>query len=322
MQNDIQEYCSINPSNIDLEHFTLSLINECIAQNIYTQKQAENTQLNLMTMLSEHILYYTKGESSSVKVEIAEGIFASMLYCCDFYLLSLPSIKQAIVCLEDVRALHKDGLDLIKAYIKQSKILLENIKQTKLPIRNIAYNSTIDKSFDSFFSTYNARFEAQNTFASIDYPLLFDNMSQTGIIYIKNYLQKLQLENEFCRQFSINDINCFLASYGVKYKLSSDDLLENIVVLLLRNALCATLLGKREVTLFITTEECNLLENDLTGLSEMECRNSIAIALSTLLKRVNASPELTNYITPYVDIICPQIMSAVKSNQLHNLILV
>jgi hypothetical protein len=64
--------------------------------------------------------------------------------------------------------------------------------------------------------------------AFIEYPLLKDDASITGIIYIKNYLTQLKLENEFCAKYSKNHIRALLLTHGVKHHLDYREMLVNI----------------------------------------------------------------------------------------------
>lgn len=49
-----------------------------------------------------------------------------------------------------------------------------------------AYTLTIDESLPVFMNHYNVIFEAQNTMASIDYPLAIDNMELQGVFILNS----------------------------------------------------------------------------------------------------------------------------------------
>lgn len=198
-------------------------------------EQIAAIQAHLMQILSEEILKYNHDQSSSVPAETAQSLFESMLYCITAYLNTLPDSAAALKT-RDLEELYLCGLNLVKQYVKDSMALLLKVKATRVQTDLIAYNSTIDDGFHEFFRSYNPRFNAQDTVTTIDYPLLKDDMSVTGILYIKNYLTELLKENEFCAKYSKNHIRSLLFTYGVKYHLDYRDLLINIPELILEHS--------------------------------------------------------------------------------------
>jgi len=196
-------------------------------------------QSRMMQILSEEILYYTNGKSSSVSTETAQNLLESMLYCITAYLDTLPDPSAALQT-RDLGELYQNGLELVKRYVEECKVLLEEVKATRVQTDLIAYNTTIDIDIDQLLHCYNPRFEAQNTTplsttAFIEYPLSKDDMSITGIIYIKNYLTQLKLENQFCAKYSKNYIRSLLFTHGAKHHLDYREMLVNIPEIILEH---------------------------------------------------------------------------------------
>ena len=194
-------------------------------------------QSRMMQILSEEILYYTNGKSNSVSTETAQSLLESMLYCITAYLDTLADPSDALQT-RDLGELYQKGLALVNQYIEDAKKLLIEVKATRVQTDLIAYNSTIDCDIDQLLKCYNPRFEAQNTTplsatAFIEYPLSKDDMSITGIIYIKNYLTQLKLENEFCAKYSKNHIRSLLFTHGAKHHLDYREMLVNIPELIM-----------------------------------------------------------------------------------------
>lgn len=195
-------------------------------------EEAGAVQARIMQLLSEEIWQYNNRKSSSVAVETAQSLLESVLYAVTAYLDTLPDPANALKS-QDLKELRRKGLDLLKQYVEESKALLEEVKATRVPTELIAYNNTIDSAVEDFFKSYDPRFEAQNTAALIDYPLLKDDMSITGILYIKNYLTQLKSENAFCAGYSKNYIRALLLTHGVKHHLDYREMLVNIPELIL-----------------------------------------------------------------------------------------
>ena len=202
-----------------------------------TSEEAAEIQSHLMMMLSDEILRYTHDQSSSVQVEEAQSLFESMLYCITAYLNTLPDPQSALKT-RKLEELFRGGLDLIKQSMQESRLLLEEAKLTRIPTDLVAYNHTLDFEIDLLLQGYDFRFQAQNTTAlsktaNISYPLLKDDLSVTGILYIKNYLTQLIEENQFCSKFSKNYIRSLLLTHGVQHHLDYRELLVNIPELIL-----------------------------------------------------------------------------------------
>lgn len=198
-------------------------------------EEIQAMQSHLMQMLSAEILMYTHDQSSSVPAEVAQSLFESMTYCITAYLNTLPDAASALKT-RDLEELYVCGLNLVKQYVKESMALLLKVKATRVQTDLYAYNSTIDDGFHAFFRTYNPRFNAQDTIITADYPLLKEDRSITGILFIKNYLTELLKENEFCAKYSKNYIRGLLLTYGVKYHLDYRDILINIPELILEHS--------------------------------------------------------------------------------------
>ncbi|MCL6625091.1 MAG: DUF6179 domain-containing protein, partial [Alicyclobacillus shizuokensis] len=194
----------INPSRLNKHQYTLSLLNEAQRIGLLSHQEVYSIQYKLMVILQDLIRRYTQGESSSVATDTAESILTSILYAVDADLLNFEHPNQAITYLKtsDVVKLYERGVERVSQCLEEVKSLYKEVKQHKLDVPVAAYNTTIDESLPLFIKKYNILFEAHNTMASIDYPLAMDNMRLQGVFYMKHYLERLQLENEFCSRFN------------------------------------------------------------------------------------------------------------------------
>lgn len=313
----------IKPENIDCHQLTLSLLNEGLRTGMLTEAQVEQIQVQIMAMLGEAISQYTKYESSSVRTETAQGILQSLLYSIDYYLMKLSSLGQSMEAIQQINMaeIYKQGLELVKCDLQLAQQLLQEVQNTRLPVSLIAYNDTIDKSFSEFFQSYDVKFDAHNTAASIDYPLLFDDFGRTGIDYIKRYLEHLKLENELCRRFNPEDINLLLKGYGRKYRLDYTQPLINISELLLKNALCSVLIGRRADILTINQDDCDLLESRMQRLTEEQFSELLRGAMNTVFTQLDiTNPAVQQYFQPFTGVFRPQLIKAVRENSLSVLI--
>ncbi|HEX3031532.1 MAG TPA: DUF6179 domain-containing protein, partial [Bacillota bacterium] len=264
------DFTPYNPSllsaeNLDYRQLTLSLLKEGLRTGLLSQVKVEQVQLSLMELLSEVILKYTRKESSSVRTETAESLMLSILFSIDFYLRSLPSPTEALRQLQEkqIGQLYRTGLGLVEEEVELTKKLLDEVRKSRMDVPILAYHLTLEDGMDEFFLNYNVKFEAHTIPASLDYPLLCDDMRETGIIYIRNYLEQLLLENRLCSPFTSEYLQQLIMGCGQKFHLKPADLLVNVPELILKNSVTSVLLGYQLDSITIAEEDCSHLTHRL-----------------------------------------------------------
>lgn len=325
--NNISKYNELNTKNIDYHGLTSSLLKEAIRAGSITEKQIGKFQQQLMDMLSTSILKYTQNDSSSVKTEVAESIMLSLLYCIDIYLLKIPSLDEALDILKsgNLVEIYEEGVNIACEYVEEAKLLLAEVKNSRINLPLIAYNDTVDVSFQEFFSSYQIEFSAHNTMGSIDYPLLIDDWDWTGIIYMKNYLEHLKIENEFCSHFPIDEITKLLESYGERSSLNWEDMLFNITELILKNAICSVLIGKNTgtTTLLISQMNCDNLESNLKNYNDDEIKDLLSITLASVFTEYNiCEPATVHYFELFLETFSAELINAIRKTTLSGFIVV
>ena len=116
---------SLNTANLDLDNYTSTLAEEALRIGIYTEDDISRIQIGLMEALSEVIGFYTKGESTSVKIDHASEFSKSILYNADTYLLSLNNHDSAAELLKErkMSELYGKGYLINKGYYEKAKVL-------------------------------------------------------------------------------------------------------------------------------------------------------------------------------------------------------
>ena len=192
------------------------------------------------------------------------------------------------------------------------------MRETRLKTDVLAYNDTIGKGLDLFFSSYDIDYAAHETAGSIDYPLSNDNMQLTGIEYIQQYIQKLQLENEFCGHFPLDEIECLMSGYSRGYK----ELLFNIYDLVFVNAIGGILLGRDDFNLNITEYDRQYLQKQFSALSKEKIRILIDRSLIRLCERFSISDQkLMTYMKASSENLKSRLDHALEINDLQHLFL-
>ena len=225
----------------------------------------ETFRTELLNLLAEQVLRYNGGESSSVRVETAEQIFESMLYCIRAYLESrragpdsvaefplganhppkaeptpgtVPPPKAELTpgAVPPPKELYRRGLEFVKKETLCAKTIYREVLKTRVKTDLLAYNVTLDGALPGFFKTYDPDYAAQENGAltgSPDYPLLCSVGGGGGIVYMKRYLEELLLENRFCARYSANHIRALLFVHGRKHGLDYREVIVNIPELIL-----------------------------------------------------------------------------------------
>ncbi|MEN6328176.1 MAG: DUF6179 domain-containing protein, partial [Syntrophomonas sp.] len=246
-----------------------------------------------------------------------------MLYSIDACIRNTNNPEDAIALLkaDNIIELYEKGLKVVSSCLAETKSLYEEIKNHKLHIPLKAYNATIDEALPEFFINYDVIFKAQDTMASIDYPLLFDDMRIKGIFYIKQYLEKLEIETEFCSLFAIEDIDNLLLNYGRVYDLDYREALINIFEVLLTNSIFSALYNNAN-KLCITKHQYEILLEKIKALDHTLYSSLINEAIEALLNELRiAHPELKNYIRKFKSVLMPRFLNALDHDSLSNVII-
>lgn len=318
--NQIEKRHFADIGALDAISFFHVLIKEGYQLSLISTKQLEALQYQLATLLTDQLNRWTGGQSSSVPVEIGQRIQQSVFYTIGYYLKNLPDADHAMEALKEtsLQDLFLYGKKLMSETRAKAEKLLHDIQENCFSTDILAYNDTLAEGLPMFFSSYDLDYEAHETPASIDYPLSNDKMNLTGIDYIYVYLQKLQLENEFCRCFSNEKIHCLLRGYDRQYK----ELLFNVYDLILANAIGCLLLGRNEIDLPISAYDRQYLQHELSQLPKIEIGALADKAASHLIRIISLSnSQLAAYIKVSMVNLKSRLISALEVDGLKRLFL-
>ena len=316
--NNLERQHSIKKEKVNTTYYFQSILQEAYRLKLLTDSEFENIQLQSIQLLAKQTERYTGGESSSVKVEAAQSIMQSIFYCIGIYLKSFSDTDMSIVALKQkpLLELFQHGNKLIEIQLDNAKQLLYALQNDSIVTDNCAYNDTLQNGIPIFFSAYDIDFAAHDTPASIDYPLSNDKMDLVGIEYIYNYLQKLFLENQFCKNFTAYNIHCLLRGYDDHYQ----DLLINIFELVLTNIVGSVLARKNTVQLNIEPLDIQFLQEILMNLSKNNLDTMLQDASTHLCKELNISDRLLKkHITATIMDLSARLKNALENNGLESI---
>ncbi|MGE5422070.1 MAG: DUF6179 domain-containing protein [Ignavibacteriales bacterium] len=306
------------------QEYLISLLNEAQVAGLLSEVETEDIQLQVMDVLQWMITRYNGADSSSIRVEIAERLLLSLLYCIDVYCQTIDSPEECVEILRvaDMKEIYKQGQQVAKRYLTQAKELYVAVMSSRLPTNVVGYNSTLDESIPEFFSSYDVIFGTHDYTAGIDYPLAYDDSDATGIKYIYQYLFKLNMENQFCHQFAVKDIDGLLESYGSIYRIDYPEYLFNIFEIVLNNAIFAVMLGNEAQNLQITTTDFGRLRSTLSALDALEVAAILKQAAARVITELEIEDQmLKDYIAQCLKELLPRLLTAIRQDSLQNLVI-
>lgn len=336
----IEKHRHLDGSRLDPQHYTLSLMQQAQRRGLLDRPGMDAIQAQLMELLAAAVLRYTRGESSSVKNETAQGIMLSLFYSLDNCLMAMGHPDLALEALQTqvLANLYRQGLSSLEACLEDTAHIFADLKARQLPIANMAYQATLDDALPGFFNNYDPRFAAQDTIADIDYPLLKDDMKMCGLFYIRRYVLTLSAENHFCEQYESREIKKLLAAYAGTYRVNTNEALINIFEITATNAIFSRLVGNRAERLSISPTQLKTLERLLSGMNReqrLELLQAQAQGLTEALSPSSAiepeadpwavqtaAPSMKELMDYLISILMPRLDRALEFSNLKNVIIV
>ncbi len=281
-------------------------------------------EAGVLLIFKELVIRYTKGESSSIKEDNAINILNSIYYSINAYIQNYGGQNRCYTLIYeiDVKFIYKEGVELVKKHTEECREFYKNIKENKLNIPLEIYNDTIDNLGD-FFNNYDEIFAAYDIPCSVDYPLMFDNMNLTGIFYIKQYLEKLKIETDFCNFFKQSSIRKVLRDYGKKYKINIIKSPINVFQVLLDQSIFVILCGNNEITLEISPHDREVMKRSLLEKNREELKSILKEIFKGVIVKFNIrDKKLIEYIKRYKSSFIVRFLNAYDNGNLSNMIII
>ena len=316
MMNKIKKQTVIDVNKLSGEFYFQSLLQEAYVKGVLSPNESERIQLECLKLLADCTERFTRGQSSSVRVEIAQGIMASNLFTIGIYLKSLPDVDAAIFHIqnEPLEKLYEYGLAVLKRKINVAHYFYNRVCKSKLNTVNQAYNITIDQVFKPFFESYEINFHAHEIPSDIDYQLIHPVTDLAGVEFVIKYLENLYYENLFCSYFDADIIHEVMSGYDMSYK----NLLDNICAQVLQNALGCQLLTAPPDRLDFSPADLNALDKKLKNHSQAELQTQLKTVARELITDLElTNPSLKKYLLASLPKITATVYQGVATHSLN-----
>lgn len=170
-------------------------------------------QMRLMPLLTQQIRLFTRGQSSSVPVEIAEELYCSLCHTLATGLHARQLEPQALLC-QPLQALFCTGQQQLKLQQARLFSLLQAVLETLSPLPCDSLQTSLQSIRDAL-PRYDLRFFAHRIPGCVDYQPLCPVGALEGLDYLEEYLSLLLCENRILAAFpAAQEHLILLETYG------------------------------------------------------------------------------------------------------------
>ena len=294
--NELETVSKIKRENLDEKSYLKTLIEEAYKNDMISDEDIKNMQIQIFELLDERVYKYNGTESSSIRKEIMEQINTSNYYTISLYLKTFKNPDDAVNMLKTkgLKEAYYNGRKRINRLLNIIKVMYIKVKQNKLKTKNTTYNNTIFGGIQGFLKIYDPDFNAQDMKITADYPL-YNNLigKLEGVEFINEYVNSIYIENQFCNLFPNEIIEHLLKGYSPEY----EDLVINIFEIVLLEAIACKLVGRDVKDLELNECEFKRICEMFNGKSKIEIQAHIEKAYKEIQEELfPQNKELQKYI--------------------------
>lgn len=294
MEN-IEKISKIKGEMLSSEHYFQSLLEQAYMSGMLSDIQLEKIQFDCLSLLAKQTKRYNSGNSSSIRVEAAQNLLASIMFTIGVWLKTYPNPDEAVTAVQKkgIYAIYQNGFKRIDRMIKATKVLHSSIVGNLVQTENVFYRATIADGIKGFFKLYYPEFAAQEIHITADYPVHYPMERLLGIEFIQKYLECIYYENLFCAQFSAEDVHHLLCGYDEHY----EQLLFNIYEPVLSAAIGCILSGGDARRLELAPSSIRILSDLFSGKTRTEILKVLMEAIGQLSELMELTEPLNRYLS-------------------------
>lgn len=290
-------------------------MNELMQSQVLSEEDAQTLTLRLVDLLAWQARKYTKGESSSVTVETAQELLASLRYTLAVVTKELP-LPYNRRPTEELPPLIRKGQAILQDRLEETKRLWAAVGQTAPDIHNGYYADTL-RGIGDYIKRYDLYFFAHLKPPGIDYPLLIAaSESLQGLDFTEEYLQRMLTENLLLRRFDSRAVRELLLAIDGDLEEAYLNLCEQPLV----NSIGLSLLGKDARRLRIGDAEREAITALLQGKTREQRRRLLHGAVLELCGALHITDEWSRgYLARFADSLLPRLDAALAADDVSNI---
>ncbi|MEG2001173.1 MAG: DUF6179 domain-containing protein [Evtepia sp.] len=272
----------------------------------FSEQDQAILQVKLWRLLARRTALYTMDDSSSIRTETAQELFASICFLLRFHCTQNQIPFQQLL-VGDEEEQFADALQTVSRHIELGKHLYETLRLHLPCIDHRALLDTVS-GIALFFKRYDYRYFAQQIPCDIEYPLAHPVPdSFLGIEYINEYLRRLLLENRVLSFFPNDRVIALLSAYCPDYQ----DAIINLYDPILTNAIGCTLIQKDIFSLSLNRKDQETLFALLTPLPPDEPESLLKRTARSLARKLGVQdPDSQAYLIQTAVALSPRIRAA------------
>ena len=320
MSSGLDRIRVIDRTMLSEESYFQSLLEQAHSKGLVSDSDIERMQYECLNLLAYKTERYNSGDSSSIRIEIAQSIMTSILFTVGLWLKTYPNPDDAITALlnEPISEIYQKGRKRIDTILMATKTLHAKLLHQLVDTENVFYSSTIKDGINGFFKLYYPDYAAQEIHITADYPLFIPMPGLAGIEFIRAYVEAAYYENQFCGYFSADDIHHLLCGYDEGYR----ELLINIYEPVLLSAIGCIIAGTDVSRLDITEAGAAYLRRLFPEMPKDEIFKTIQEAAMELIHRFQCPSGLAKYIQKSLPLIASKIYTAIQGHTLNSIFFV
>lgn len=250
--------------------------------------------LHLMGIVKNLAKKYTGNDSSSITYNTAQMLMEAVQYTISINLMSNHAdinLYKGTLEYEKLYSMGKEKLnELFRDALEDYQRLLEDFDD--FGISN--YRHTVVDGLSAFFLHYDFHYRPQDHLLTLDYPIINDDIHQSGILRIKHYLRGIILENKILKLYPREDI---IQRITNSTPMGHPYFMDNICSPVLLNMLSSLLIEKPIDTLQMTLKDIDQLNLYLSTCTYDELIHTLDMHLKKLLKVLDIM-ESFDYFKP------------------------
>ena len=288
---------------------------ELIPSNLFSGDDLQILLPRLWTLLGKQTERYTMGDSTSVTVEVAQELLASLWYTITLAMDENHTPYGRLLS-DELMPFVKQGQTILQDKLEAAKRLWKMVCRTASEIQNFYFTDTL-RGIGDYLRHYDLYYFAHRKPLCIDYPLL-NAPSETmyGLTYTEQYLKCLLAENLLIHGFEKTAVICVLQTVAPDYQEHYLNLCEQSIT----NALGLAIIRKKVRTLRLGHEEQAEILEMMQNKSCEKQRELLHVAALSICDQMGITDKwIMDYVTSFSDTLLPRIEAALERMDLSNI---
>ena len=275
----------------------------------FTPREEERVKERLWNLLETQVKLKTQGDHTSLREEAAAELLRSLTFTLQFQFLRDGLPAHALLT-ADLPGLLKAGQHALQTEVNTAQTLYAMALRSVADFGSAALRDTL-RGIGQFLKRYDVRLYAHEIPVDIDYPLCLPvPETRQGVLYIREYLERLLIENRLICRFTPDRVEALLRRSSSDYQ----GLLLNLYEPVAANAAGLSLLGEAETPLIVPRAQAAEIHRLLAPLPPADAVARLREAAETACRRLSLSGEKDRaYLAREAETLLPRITLSPQS---------